>query len=80
MFATNTIGQNVDFGLDRVTLRLSPRFGDGRYKIVAGLFGESRHDVIAFIEGPEIVIHGQPKTGERNEEWHGISYTKNEWI
>ena len=80
VFATNTIGQNVDFGKGEVSLRLSPRVGNGRYKIIAGLFGESRHDVVQFIEGPEITVHGQPKVSDRGEEWHGIAYIKNKWI
>lgn len=80
VFATNTIGQKVDFSKAEVSLRLSPKVGNGRYKIIAGLFGESRHDVIKFIEGPEITVHGQPKLGDHGEEWHGIAYTKNKWI
>lgn len=80
VFATNTIGQKVDFSKDKVTLKLSLNVGNGRYKVVAGLFGKSRHEVIKFIEGPEIVIHGQPKTGPNDEEWHGITYLDNEWL
>jgi ABC-2 type transport system ATP-binding protein len=79
VFATNTIGQDVDFTKGKLRLKLLPRIGDGRYKVMGGLFGKSRHDVIKFIEGPEITIHGQPKTGPADEEWHGITHIDNEW-
>lgn len=79
VFATNTIGQDVDFTKGKLRLKLLPRIGDGRYKVMGGLFGNSRHDVIKFIEGPEITIHGQPKTGPADEEWHGITHIDNEW-
>jgi ABC-2 type transport system ATP-binding protein len=80
VFATNTIDQNVDFSRRTVSLHLRPKIGNGRYKITAGLFGHSRHDVIDFIEGPEVLIYDQPKTGEKNEEWHGVTYVENKWI
>jgi ABC-2 type transport system ATP-binding protein len=80
VFATNTIDQNVEFTNDMVTLQLKPQLGNGRYKVTAGLFGHSRHDVIDFIEGPEILIYDQPKLGKKNEEWHGVTYVENKWV
>jgi ABC-2 type transport system ATP-binding protein len=80
VFATNTIGQEVDFNRGSVTLKLSPSIGDGRYKVTAGLFGESRHDVIDFIDGPEFSIFNQPKVDNHGNEWHGIMYVENEWV
>jgi ABC-2 type transport system ATP-binding protein len=80
VFATNTIDQKVNFENGLATLLLNPQLGNGRYKITAGLFGHSRHDVIDFIEGPEILIYDQPKLGKKSEEWHGITYIENKWI
>lgn len=80
VFGSNTIGQDVKVGKGTLNLSLKdPKIGNGRYKIILGLFGRTRHDVIEFIEGPEIVIHGQPTRGERGEEWHGITYVDTEW-
>lgn len=79
VFATNTIGQKVDFNASKVKLRLTPELGNGTYKVIGGLFGENRSDVEGLIEGPEFVIHGQPEHGERDEEWHGVSYINNKW-
>lgn len=80
VFATNTIGKKINFNKEKVRLKLTLSVGDGRYKIIAGLFGKSRHEVIKFIEGPDLVIHGQPKLGPKGEEWHGITYLHSEWM
>lgn len=80
IFGTNTIGQDVKVGKGTLSLTLNaPEIGNGRYKVILGLFGRTRHDVIEFVEGPEIVIHGQPTQGTRGEEWHGITYVDTEW-
>lgn len=80
VFATNTLGQKVDFNLPEVKLQITPELGNGTYKVIGGLFGENRFDVKGFVEGPEFVVHGQPDKGERGEEWHGISYIRSEWL
>ncbi|MEI6237634.1 MAG: ABC transporter ATP-binding protein [Candidatus Saccharibacteria bacterium] len=79
VFATNTINQDVDLTNGKARLKLKPSIGDGRYLVTAGLFGETRHDVIDFIQGPEIVIDNQPKHSKHGDEWQGISYVDNEW-
>lgn len=79
VFGTNSIGQDVDFTKEVISVTFNTPVGDGRYKIIAGLFGENRHDIVSFIEGPEIIIHGQPKKGQHNEEWHGVMYMENVW-
>lgn len=80
VFATNTVGQDVDFSGTTAKLKMYPNIGDGRYKITAGLFGETRHDVIGFIDGPEFTVFNQPKLDDDGNEWHGISYIKNNWL
>jgi len=80
VFATNTLNQNVDLSKRQATLVLRPRLGDGVYKVTAGLFGESRHDILAFVDGPDLTIFDQPLLGVRDEEWHGLTYTDNEWV
>lgn len=79
VFASNTIDRDVDLGAGVARLKLKPVIGDGRYKITVGLFGENRHDILEFIEGPEIVIYDQPKYSESGDEWVGIVYIENEW-
>lgn len=79
VFATNTIGQDVDLSYGTIRLRLKPNLGNGRYLVTAGLFGETRHDVIDFIQGPEIIISDQPKCSNYGDEWLGITYIENEW-
>jgi ABC-2 type transport system ATP-binding protein len=79
VFGTNTIGQQVDLKNRSAKLKLKPELGDGRYKITAGLFGKTRHDVIEFIDGPEFTIFNQPTTDTDGKEWHGITHIENEW-
>jgi ABC-2 type transport system ATP-binding protein len=79
IFATNTIGQAVDFDAKKVSLTLQQHLGNGRYRITAGLFGDNRHNVLRFIEGPEITIFNQPTADEYDKEWHGVAYIENEW-
>jgi len=79
VFATNTIDQNVDLTNGKARLKLKPNIGNGRYLVTAGLFGETRYDVIDFIQGPELVINNQPKCSNNGDEWQGISYIDNEW-
>ena len=80
VYATNTIGQSVDFSQPNISVRFTSNIDDGRYKIVIGIFGKSRHDIIDFFDGPELVMYGQPKTGPKHDEWHGITYIESEWI
>lgn len=79
IFATNSIGQKTNLADGKAVLKLSPRMGNGTYKVIGGVFGDNRHDVKGFVDGPEFVIHGQPQYGERGEEWHGVSYINNNW-
>jgi ABC-type polysaccharide/polyol phosphate transport system ATPase subunit len=79
VFSTNTINDAVDLSRSVVRLKLKPNIGDGRYKVTIGLFGKNRYDVLRFKEGPEIIIHGQPRYGEDGDEWQGIIYIENEW-
>jgi ABC-2 type transport system ATP-binding protein len=79
IFGTNTIDQKVSVKGDLTLTLKKPKIGNGRYKIIVGLFGHSRNDVIEFIEGPEVVIYGQPLNGRHGEEWHGVSYIDTEW-
>jgi ABC-2 type transport system ATP-binding protein len=80
VFATNTIGQNCDFGSHKVTLRVKALVGDGRYKVSATLFGKNRHETIATSKNYPVLVYGHPKAGKHNEEWQGISYLENEWV
>lgn len=79
VFATNTINHDIDLTSGKAVLRLKPNIGNGRYLVTAGLFGETRYDVIDFIQGPEVVINNQPECSKNGDEWHGISYIENEW-
>ncbi len=79
VFASNTIGRNVNLGTGVARLKLKPAIGDGRYKITVGLFGKNRHDILEFVEGPEIVIYDQPECSGFGDEWKGIVYIENEW-
>jgi ABC-type multidrug transport system ATPase subunit len=79
IFATNTIGREVNFNSGEVSLCLDAKIGNGTYKVIGGLFGDTRYDVKGFIEGPNFTVHGQPIHGRAGEEWHGVSYIENEW-
>jgi ABC-2 type transport system ATP-binding protein len=79
IFATNTFGQNPSLTNNTVRLIIEPKLGNGRYRIMAGLFGETRHQDLCFEDGPEIFVYQQPNEGPRGEEWEGLAYIKNEW-
>lgn len=80
IFATNTINQKDKFDINSAALKIYPKFGNGRYRLTVGLFGQSRHDVIKYLSGYEFSIYGQPQKGKNKDEWEGVIYTDNRWL
>ena len=80
VFATNSVGQGVDFDKNEAKLRLKIPIGAGRYKISSTLFGESRRSVIDSSKDYPLIIYDQPIHGDHNDEWQGITYLKNRWL
>jgi ABC-2 type transport system ATP-binding protein len=79
IFASNSIDQSASFDSQRAQLKIKANIGNGKYKLVTGLFGESRHDVLETITGPEFLIFNQPNKGDHKEEWEGLTYIENTW-
>jgi ABC-2 type transport system ATP-binding protein len=79
VFATNSFDQTVTLDGSSARLLIEPKFGNGRYRVALGLFGDHRHQVLAESIGHEFLIYNQPLRGEKNDEWVGVTYTKNHW-
>ena len=79
VFATNTM--HIDKPLESgCVLNLQPILGDGKYRVVVGLFGDNRYKPIGFFDNNTyFTISGQPLTGNNREEWQGYLYIKNKW-
>lgn len=59
-----------------IEYKLKLNFGHGRYYLSAGIFGEKRSDIIAFLaEGPSFIIKSSSDT-----DWEGLAFTESKWI
>jgi ABC-2 type transport system ATP-binding protein len=79
VFATNTFDQGIDVSGGKARLLLVPKLGNGRYRIMVGLFGGTRHDALYYGDGPEALVYNQPLKGDREEDWEGLEYIANTW-
>ncbi len=78
VYGVNTLGQEVDLTKGSVSLDVSLNLGPGKYKIVGGLFGPIRDDVIVFnSEGPEFVVNSPEQKQELD--WDGITQLEVKW-
>lgn len=59
-----------------IEYKLKLNFGHGRYYLSAGIFGEKRSDIIAFLAGgPSFIIKSSSDT-----DWEGLAFTESKWI
>jgi ABC-2 type transport system ATP-binding protein len=80
VFATNTIGQDVDLSKKRASLLLSQNLGPGRYKISATIFGKTRTKVYEVSNQLSFSILSDAGMGGYDDEWQGIAHINNKWI
>jgi len=78
VYGVNTLGQETDLTKGSASLDVHLNLGPGKYKIVGGLFGPIRDDVIVFnSEGPEFVVNSPEQKQELD--WDGITQLEVKW-
>jgi len=78
IYGVNTTGQTLDLKKGTTSLDIDLNLGPGKYKIVAGLFGPIRDDVIIFnSEGPEFVVNSSNQKHELD--WDGVTQLEVKW-
>ncbi len=79
VFGTNTINRAELSDNESIQLNFpNPSLGKGHYKVVVGLFGKTRYDVIEFIEAADFTIFGQPDK-QNGVEWQGMTFLEHTW-
>ena len=75
VYGGNTFTQNPKIDSNSIINEISLDIGSGKYHLMAGLFGETKYDVIDFVNiGPEFMI----RTDSKDQE-HGIARLKSIW-
>jgi hypothetical protein len=75
MFGANTLGKKVSFK-NTTSYQVELSLGPGKYYIMAGLFGETRDNVIEFLDkGPEFLI-----VKDDNDNSDGAVRLQHKWI
>ena len=78
IYGVNTTGQTLDLKKGTTSHDIDLNLGPGKYKIVAGLFGPIRDDVIIFnSEGPEFVVNSSNQKHELD--WDGVTQLEVKW-
>jgi len=78
VYGKNTFKTKLRNGksFNSIEYNLKLNFGHGRYYLSAGVFGEKRSDIIAFLaEGPSFIIKSSSDT-----DWEGLAFTESKWI
>lgn len=78
VYGKNTFKTKLRRGksFNSIEYNLKLNFGHGRYYLSAGIFGEKRSDIIAFLaEGPSFIIKSSSDT-----DWEGLAFTESKWI
>jgi ABC-2 type transport system ATP-binding protein len=76
VFGTNTFDTKINLSENNAEYRVKLDIGSGKYHLMAGLFGETKHDVIEFLDyGPQFIIRLDPEAIDQ-----GIARLKNEWV
>lgn len=78
VYGVNTLNQRVNLEKGVIYLDVNLNLGSGKYKIVGGLFGPIRDDVIVFnSEGPEFVVNSPEDKKELD--WDGLTQLEVKW-
>jgi ABC-type polysaccharide/polyol phosphate transport system ATPase subunit len=80
VFATNSFDQKVELRNKTAQLKITSFLGDGRYRVVLGLFGKTRNELLNIGAEQEFLMFNQSEKGKHNDDWNGICYVQNEWI
>jgi ABC-2 type transport system ATP-binding protein len=76
IFGTNTFGQKSIGEDNSVELNLKLNLGSGKYRIGAGLFGDTEAESLLYIpDGPEFIVDNQSELNE----WGGLTRLENKW-
>ncbi len=80
VFATNTYGSNIVLK-NEIKFTILNKLGNGRYRVMVGLFGKNRHDILKMdTMATSFNVYGNKKTADTGEEWEGIVHLDNEWV
>ena len=75
LYGTNTFNKNIELKDGTLSLDIELNLGPGKYRIGAGLFGETEADSIVYLpEGPEFVVEGSDTS-----EWGGLTKLESNW-
>jgi ABC-type glutathione transport system ATPase component len=75
VYGTNTFKNDIDVNGKTVNLSIKLNLGPGKYRIGAGLFGDTESEPIVYVpDGPEFVVEG-----DGFGEWGGITQLKSSW-
>jgi ABC-2 type transport system ATP-binding protein len=79
VFGANTLNTPIQLEHDKARFQFTANLGRGKYKVVAGLFGNGREDSIVFNgDGPEFFMSQAPEVpGEID--WEGTTRLESEW-
>lgn len=78
VFGSNTFttkGVENSNGATDFIYEVKMNVGQGRYRIMAGVFGETQKEEIDFLtNGPSFLVTKQP-----NSKWEGLMYLEHKW-